>query len=159
MNKQSLVFWLFTLFLSAFILAAIFAAPLLRSSGLHSANFIYLAFSSVCHQIPERSYHLAGNPLAVCSRCLGVYAGFFTGILVYPLLPRQTVKWAEKRGYLIILTSIPLLIDAAGGILRLWISPLPLRSITGFVWAFSFPVYWFKALFELVMSRGKNERN
>ncbi len=159
MDKKRFLLWLFSLGLSALNLSAVLAAPLLRASGQRLNDFIYLSFSSVCHQIPERSYHLAGNPLAVCGRCLGVYAGFFTGILVYPLMPRKTVKWAEKRGYLIILTSIPLLIDAAGGILGLWISPLPIRSITGFIWAFSFPVYWFKALFELAVGRGKIERD
>lgn len=36
---------------------------------------IMTAFSSVCHQIPERSFHIAETSLAVCHRCTGIYAG------------------------------------------------------------------------------------
>jgi hypothetical protein len=51
------------------ILAAIIAAPLLQSSGHRTvASKIYEYFSYLCHQIPERSFHLAGEQFAVCSR-------------------------------------------------------------------------------------------
>ena len=39
------------------------------------AALIYAAGSVVCHQIPERSFHLAAFQLPVCARCLGIYAG------------------------------------------------------------------------------------
>lgn len=29
----------------------------------------------ICHQRPERSFHLWAVPLPVCARCLGIYAG------------------------------------------------------------------------------------
>jgi uncharacterized membrane protein len=32
-------------------------------------------FSYVCHQDPGRSFWLAGAPVAVCVRCLGIYVG------------------------------------------------------------------------------------
>jgi uncharacterized membrane protein len=31
-----------------------------------------------CHRIPERCYWVAGEPMAVCARCLGVWVGLFT---------------------------------------------------------------------------------
>jgi uncharacterized membrane protein len=35
----------------------------------------YAAASHVCHQRPERSFHLAAAQLPVCARCAGAYAG------------------------------------------------------------------------------------
>ncbi len=55
----------------------ILAAPLAEAHD-HPllASAIYKTFSFVCHQIPERSFHLANYKFAVCSRCTGLYAGF-----------------------------------------------------------------------------------
>jgi uncharacterized membrane protein len=40
-----------------------------------AASAIYVAGSVVCHQKPERSFRLAGQPLPVCARCTGIYIG------------------------------------------------------------------------------------
>jgi len=52
---------------------AVLAAPVLETP------IVYAAGSLVCHQIPERSFHLDGAPVAVCARCLGLYAGGVLG--------------------------------------------------------------------------------
>jgi uncharacterized membrane protein len=47
------------------------------------AGFVYLLGGRICHQIAERSFHVAGAQLPVCARCLGVYVGtavVFTGV-------------------------------------------------------------------------------
>jgi uncharacterized membrane protein len=62
--------------LAAIACLAVLAAPLSRDP------FVYLLFSFVCHQQPERSLWLAGAPLAVCARCAGVYFGAFLGLLL-----------------------------------------------------------------------------
>ncbi len=51
-----------------------------------TAGAVYYFFSQVCHQIPERSFHWAGSQIAVCHRCLGIYLGFWLGILSWPSL-------------------------------------------------------------------------
>ena len=40
----------------------------------------YHAGSLVCHQRPERSFHLAGVQLPVCARCLGLYLSGAIGL-------------------------------------------------------------------------------
>lgn len=60
---------------------AMVAAPLLAAAGHPAALGIYAGFSLVCHQQAGRSWELAGFPLAVCVRCLGVYAGALAGIV------------------------------------------------------------------------------
>jgi uncharacterized membrane protein len=54
-------------------LALLVAAP---SGPSAPAALIYAIGAIVCHQIPERSFHLAGYQIPVCARCLGIYAGF-----------------------------------------------------------------------------------
>ena len=65
--------------LLAAAVAAVFAAPLVAAAWGLGAWPLYAAFSWICHQRPERSWHLAGYPLAVCVRCLGVYLGALAG--------------------------------------------------------------------------------
>lgn len=54
-------------------LALILAAPAGPST---LAALTYAIGAIVCHQLPERSFHLSGYQLPVCARCLGIYAGF-----------------------------------------------------------------------------------
>ena len=54
---------------------AVVAAPVL------GAPVIYEAAALVCHQIPERTFHLSAGPLAVCARCLGLYVGGVAGLV------------------------------------------------------------------------------
>jgi uncharacterized membrane protein len=82
--------------------AAFTLQPVLMTYGEHGKKagmLIYLAFSQLCHQIPERSLMLNGSPMAVCSRCAGIYYGDLVLLLGYPFLCRMyrriqpTVKW------------------------------------------------------------------
>jgi len=41
---------------------------------------VYQAGSLVCHQRPERSFHLAGMQLPVCARCFGLYLSGAVGL-------------------------------------------------------------------------------
>lgn len=55
------------------------AAPLLP---LNARVLVYLIGSKVCHQRPERSFHLAGAQLPVCARCFGIYLGAALGAVM-----------------------------------------------------------------------------
>jgi len=68
--------------------AAIVAAPILNLVPL------YPLFSLICHQISERSWHIHGEPLAVCIRCTSISIGFLFG-LVFGRGPKAAwFKWA-----------------------------------------------------------------
>jgi uncharacterized membrane protein len=69
--------------------AAIVAAPLLLMRGGEVGAeprilplAVYVAGSFVCHQRPERSFHLGGSPMPmpVCARCFGLYAAAPLGL-------------------------------------------------------------------------------
>ena len=67
---------------------AILAAPLLGSFPL------YAFFSFICHQLPDRSWHLGGEPLGVCIRCTAISFGFLFGLLLGRGASASWFKWA-----------------------------------------------------------------
>lgn len=54
-------------------LALLVASPF---APIPLAAVMYGIGGFICHQIPERSFHLGGLQIPVCARCLGIYAGF-----------------------------------------------------------------------------------
>ncbi len=61
------------------LVGAAVAAPLLARDHLLVAYFLRRCFALVCHQDPERSFWIAGAPIAICVRCLGIYLGVGSG--------------------------------------------------------------------------------
>lgn len=60
---------------------AVVAAPLLltRAGEVETRSHllplsVYVVGSFVCHQRPERSFHITPLPMPVCARCFGLYA-------------------------------------------------------------------------------------
>ena len=47
-----------------------------------AAALVYGAASWICHQRPERSFHIEGIQLPVCARCFGLYVGASWGTCV-----------------------------------------------------------------------------
>ena len=123
--------WLIVVLGSVLITTAIIAAPLALSSGhLLWALPIYHGFSLVCHQIPERSFFIAGHPFAVCARCFGLYAGFTLATIAYPLISSLKKTDAPPRRWLF-LAAVPLVIDYALGLFGIWNNTHSSRFITG----------------------------
>jgi uncharacterized membrane protein len=52
------------------------------SVGYAFALVMYAAGSVICHQRPERSFHLLGTQLPVCARCAGLYGGAAVAAMV-----------------------------------------------------------------------------
>ena len=61
--------------LPAAALATTFPSDATWGIGYGFALLVYAIGSYVCHQRPERSFHLLGVQLPVCARCTGIYAG------------------------------------------------------------------------------------
>jgi len=133
-------------------IAAIFLAPYLRSRSSGAASFLYAVFAPVCHQIPSRCFYFHGFPLAVCGRCLGIYAGFLAGLAAYPFV-RGFRKIALPPVRLLILLSLPAGIDFAGGFVGAWTSPIWVRFGTGLVWGVILPYYFLTGVSELLLWR------
>src|SRR6266849_4096479 len=127
----AIAIWATTALFGLAIIGLIISAPLAQASG-HPvfAATIYKAFSFLCHQIPERSFHLAGHQFGVCSRCTGLYAGFAIAALVYPLA-RSLQRTDTPSRLWLVLATLPLVIDFALGYFSIWENTHLSRFLTG----------------------------
>ena len=126
--------------------ALILATPILLSFAHHkSASVFYLSFSFFCHQNPDRSFFLAGYPLPVCHRCLGIYFGLCIGSLIgFRFLP-QASRFCRLY---IAAAAIPILLDVAMSSLGFWSGTGSVRFLTGL---------WFGCLISIFLLCGANE--
>lgn len=67
----SSVVWALLLPLAPFVAARPHEVPL----GGVFLYAVYIVGSGICHQLPERSFHLWGHQMPVCARCAGIYFG------------------------------------------------------------------------------------
>jgi uncharacterized membrane protein len=79
--------------MSALLVAPIAIVSPHRPLSLAAAA-VYAAGSHICHQRPERSFHIAGRQMPVCARCTGLYAsaaigGSFALLLASAIPPRR----------------------------------------------------------------------
>jgi uncharacterized membrane protein len=130
-GRTAIAVWAGTSAIALAILGLIVGAPLAQAHGHPAfAAAIYKAFSFVCHQIPERSFHLAEHQFGVCSRCTGLYAGFAVAALVYPLAHELQRTETPSRLWLI-LATLPLAVDFALGYFSIWQNTHLSRFATG----------------------------
>lgn len=88
--------------MAAASLLLLVAAPLLTTPV---AGVLYAAGALICHQLPDRSFHLRGIQLPVCARCIGLYGGAAMGsvagavalgrrrLVRPPRLSPRSMKW------------------------------------------------------------------
>ena len=143
-RKRALLLWLVVVASALTVMGLTFAAPFCLARGYaFSSKIIYKAFSQVCHQIPQRSFYLKDHPVAVCARCLGVYAGFAMGALCYPLLVLRPFR--SRQGSLsllpLLVAALPVGIDFTLGWLGLWENTHLSRVVTGGLFGFMVAFY------------------
>jgi len=111
------------------ICASVFAAPFLESHAFHApASILYLLFSPVCHQIPERCFSLFGYSLAVCHRCSGIYIGMFLGCF-FDI--RVMHRYGRARRFWVLSAVIPITLDFLAPFAGLWNNTALSRFFTG----------------------------
>ena len=141
MPKKVFLVFVFTALGICLWLSLIFLAPYLESASSPLSRWIYLMFAPTCHQNASRCFHLWGNPMAVCARCLGIYFGFLGGTFFYPVI-RGVRSLTLPRLRVFFWISIPIAADALGNILSLWSSPAWLRLFLGIIWGSILPFYF-----------------
>ena len=130
-SREAIAVWLSVSAIGLAVVGLIVAAPFALAHGHPEfASPIYKAFSFVCHQIPERSFHLSGHQFGVCSRCTGLYTGFAVATLIYPLA--RSLKRTDTPARLwLILAAVPLAIDFALTYFGAWQNTQLSRFLTG----------------------------
>ena len=120
--------------------ALLLAAPLLPTAA---AAVLYAAGSLLCHQLPDRSFHLHGFQLPVCARCFGLYAGGAGGaVAAVAMAARPGGPLPRQRLYVVTaLAALPTLITfslewgAGLPMTNVWraVAALPLGLLVAFV--------------------------
>lgn len=80
----------------------------------------------ICHHMPERSFHFKGKQFPLCARCTGIFLGYLT----IPIFHMELIK---PSIILIILFSLPLIIDSFTQVMGFRESNNILRVISGFL--------------------------
>jgi uncharacterized membrane protein len=130
-DRRPLVVWSIVAAAALFFIALIVGAPLALAEGHGLLGLtIYQAFSHLCHQLPERSFFIAGHKLAVCARCTGLYAGFAIAVFVYPAVRSPGSTYTPQRKWLF-MAAAPMAIDFCLGFLGIWDNTHLSRFSTG----------------------------
>ena len=145
-------------FLFGGLCAALVGAPLLaEASQAKSAAFLYLSFSTICHQDAERSFQLFGNPWAVCQRCSGIYFGLFLTLLLPPRCFRFVHESNFIRKWWVVVASIPLMIDGTLGLLNIWAGSAVIRLATGLLFGAMLMTLLVQGITELIGSHPRQQ--
>lgn len=88
-------------------------------------------FSGLCHQLPQRSFCINGQPMAVCSRCFGIYSSFGLGWLGLPLLAQLKERLIPSARTLLIAAVFLNILDFLGNLLGFWHNTLVSRMVAG----------------------------
>jgi len=150
--KKSVIVFAYYLLAITFGLYVVFVvyltvAPILLASlnpkyvNLGAYAYILSAFTYLCHQMPERSFIIAGIPLPVCARCIGIYVGSVFGLTT----PFISGKIREKMYSIKLLAFAftPIGIDGVSqSILGLSESSNIVRFITGIIFGLLFFGYF-----------------
>lgn len=115
------------------------------------SKFINLIGASVCHQLPERSFHAGSLIIPVCARCEGIYVGFFISAIFLFLMFRGKECELPKAYIVIILCLfiVSTVIDGGLSYLGLTKTNNIIRYLTGFLsgtgsMAIVYPVFNFQ---------------
>ena len=126
---------------------SILLAPYLAASSSPLAAYVYQAFHPICHQLPERSFHLFGAKLAVCSRCASIYFAFLFGILLYPCVRTLSNIQTPHRNILVV-ALLPMLIDVGLDFVGVHASTFFTRTLGGTLFGIVVPFFVLPAAIE-----------
>jgi uncharacterized membrane protein len=136
--------------------ATLVVAPLLVTfPGVPGAagRLFYSFFHPICHQLSDRSFHLFGEPLAVCSRCASIYFAFLAGTLLYPAVFDLRRPVFPHRAFLLA-AVLPMVIDICAGVFGVHEVTNTTRLFTGVVFGLVAPFYIVPAAIEALQFRG-----
>jgi uncharacterized membrane protein len=150
MRSQAYRSWAIALTVVAVWLLMIVLPPIFAANGNTGVSSpLYHFFSFLCHQMPDRSFHVLEHQFAVCSRCFGVYFGLLLGLVIYPLW--RSIENIDPLPRIWLFASmVPIGIDWSLGMLDIWHNNHASRFITGLILGVGCATYIMPALVEIV---------
>jgi uncharacterized membrane protein len=158
LGRQAGQVWLGAVLIVLAWVLAIVIAPIAAVSGVSGLSApLYQFFSLICHQLPERSFHVSGEHFAVCSRCFGVYFGLLLGLLIYPLW-RKIDDVEPLPRFWLFLSLIPIGVDWSLGVFGIWENTHLSRSLTGVILGVACATYIMPAIVEIARNTFLNRQ-
>lgn len=130
-SYSSPLYWM-VLLISAGVVAVILGPGLYSNVSLSEwyMSWQKQMFHMLCHQQLDRTIHLGEVPMAVCSRCTGIYIMFFANMLIVPLLPQT--KWRNKWAIFLVFIALSFnLVDFSVNAFDVWENTLTSRFLVG----------------------------
>jgi len=87
-------------------------------------------FSMVCHQQFDRAFHIGQVPMAVCSRCFGIFTLFGLTLITVPFIKQSDTRnrWAIMLVFLALFINV---IDFSANAIGIWENTLNSRFLAG----------------------------
>ncbi len=125
----------------------IVAAPLAKIAGGSASllsSSLYSFFSGICHQLDQRSFHIAGPfgdmKFGVCIRCCSIYGSFLVSLLFLPLL-RDFPGLRVPNPKFLFFALLPMLLDVVLSDSGIYPSSSISRIVTGILLGSVLPLY------------------
>jgi uncharacterized membrane protein len=84
-------------------------SPLARAAGYERTGlFLFLLYTPLCHQLPERSFYVHGYQVAYCHRCAAMYTAILAAGLLFSTVRHRIAPTPLRVGGLLLL---PMLLD------------------------------------------------
>ena len=118
---------------TAILLPSLFmSVPAFAPAG----ELLYRAFSLICHQYDSRSLFIAGQKLAVCSRCSAIYFGFAIGATAWCVYGGSNSKNRRANhqfhpGLHWLIGVLPMVVDVLLDTIKIYPSSFTSRVLTG----------------------------
>ena len=119
--------WRAAVLASGAVLLLALSPPWLPAGAAHAVE---AGFSWLCHQMPDRTLHLHGAPVALCHRCLGILAGLVGGLALAPRVPGVPLS-ARAQARWLVAAGLPTTVDWTLTVLGIWTNTPLSRSLTG----------------------------
>ncbi len=99
--------------------------------GPEAGGLIMSGFRKVCHQLPSRSFHIGETQVALCHRCVGIYAAIPVAALLFGAL-RRWDGFVSRRPVLTIGASlVPIALDWGADVIGIWSNTPTSRLVSG----------------------------
>lgn len=93
------------------------------------AGVLYAGGALICHQLPDRSFHVQGIQLPACARCVGLYGGAAVGSAIGAAgLAR---RWLERR---------PLMLTQSVKLVATGVAAVPTLATFALEWGLGWPI-------------------
>lgn len=122
-------------------------------------SILMLLGSTVCHQIPERSYIFDGFQMPLCARCIGIHFGFILSTLFFLTGSRRFASGLPGVKQMIVLGAIMsfFLVDAGLSYSGISTSDNLRRTLSGLSLGVPFPFVVYPLL-NAILFPGRNAR-